>query len=283
MKFVAIDVETANPSFSSICQIGIAGFDGEKLCGEWKTYVNPEDYFHPVNISIHGIDEVTVEGSPTLPEIAETVRQHLNDNITVCHTHFDRAAIRQAFSSYELQMPKCNWLDSACVARRAWKEFSQKGYGLHSLCDFLGYDFVHHDALEDAKAAGFILNSAIKESGLNIEDWLERVKKPINPLSVNIGRDGNSEGPLFGEIVVFTGALEIPRREAADLAAKVGCQVDSRVTKHTTMLVVGEQDIKKLCGHEKSSKHRKAEELIQKGPPIRIIGEEDFKRMTCDE
>ena len=143
MKFVAIDVETANPSFSSICQIGIAQFDGENLCGEWKTYINPEDYFHPVNTSIHGIDEATVEGSPTLPEIADTVRHYLNDNITVCHTHFDRAAIRQAFNSYGLQMPECNWLDSACVARRTWKEFSQRGYGLDNLCGFLGYNFIH--------------------------------------------------------------------------------------------------------------------------------------------
>ena len=31
MVFTAIDVETANPKLSSICQIGIAVFEGEKL------------------------------------------------------------------------------------------------------------------------------------------------------------------------------------------------------------------------------------------------------------
>jgi DNA polymerase-3 subunit epsilon len=41
--------------------------------------------------------------------------------------------------------------------------------------------------------------------------------------------------------------------------------------------VAGDQDIRKLAGHEKSSKQRKAEELMKKGQHIRIIGESDFK------
>ena len=63
------------------------------------------------------------------------------------------------------------------------------------------------------------------------------------------------------------------------MAAKIGCQVESGVTKKTTILVVGNQDIKKLAGHEKSSKHRKAEGLILNGQPIRILGESDFKEL----
>ncbi|GAH70392.1 unnamed protein product, partial [marine sediment metagenome] len=33
-------------------------------------------------------------------------------------------------------------------------------------------------------------------------------------------------------------------------------------------------------GHEKSSKHRKAEELILKGHDIRILSESDFKQLV---
>ncbi len=49
------------------------------------------------------------------------------------------------------------------------------------------------------------------------------------------------------------------------------------VTKHTTLLVVGDQDLRKLNGQEKISKHRKAEQLIAKGQALRILGESDFK------
>jgi len=88
------------------------------------------------------------------------------------------------------------------------------------------------------------------------------------------------QGCFYGEVLVFTGALEIPRREAADIAATIGFQVASGVTKKTTLLVVGDQDIKKLAGHERSSKHRKAEKLIENGIPIRILKESDFKELA---
>jgi hypothetical protein len=66
----------------------------------------------------------------------------------------------------------------------------------------------------------------------------------------------------------------------SDLAAAAGCSVAGGVTTHTTLLVVGDQDIRKLAGHEKSSKHRKAEELIRKGQSIRILGESDFQKIV---
>ncbi|WP_411728474.1 BRCT domain-containing protein [Methyloglobulus sp.] len=118
------------------------------------------------------------------------------------------------------------------------------------------------------------------ETGLTLEQWLDRTAKPINPLSIRpISRSGNPDGPLFGEKLVFTGALSIPRREAADLAAAAGCEVESSVTKHTSVLVVGDQDIARLSGYKKSSKHRKAQDLMAHGQRIRIMGESDFRRL----
>ena len=67
MEFVALDVETANADMASICQIGLARYENGSLVEEWKTYVDPEDYFDGINISIHGIDEATVKGAPPCP------------------------------------------------------------------------------------------------------------------------------------------------------------------------------------------------------------------------
>lgn len=284
MNFVAIDVETANADMASICQIGLVKCENGILSDEWKSYVDPEDYFDGINVSIHGIDESVVRGAPTFSELADTLRSYLEGKVVVCHTHFDRVAMHQAAQRYGVDAPASIWLDSARVARRAWKECAWKGYGLYNVCQILGYDFRHHDALEDAKAAAHILLAAINESGLDVDGWLKRVRQPIDPTAGSsasaIRREGNPEGSLYGEVLVFTGALEIPRREAADLAATIGCQVASGVTKKTTMLVVGDQDIKKLSEHDKSSKNRKAEELIEKGIPIRILKESDFKELV---
>ena len=51
------------------------------------------------------------------------------------------------------------------------------------------------------------------------------------------------------------------------MAAAAGCDVAANVTRKTTMLVVGTQDRSKLKGYAKSTKHRKAETLIERGPP----------------
>jgi DNA polymerase III subunit epsilon len=277
MDFIAIDVETANADMSSICQIGLVYFKEGILCEEWKSYVDPEDFFDAINISVHGIDESTIQDAPRLPEIADILHRFLDDKITVCHTHFDRVSIRKAFDKYGIRHPKNIWLDSARVARRTWKEFAWGGYGLRNICEKLEYKFKHHDALEDAKAAGYIMVTAMQQSCLNLEGWLKRVNQPVSGQVAKLELDVNPEGCLYGEVIVFTGALELKRAEAADMAAKIGCKVESGVTKKTTILVVGNQDIKKLGGHEKSSKHRKAEGLIQNGQPIRILGESDFK------
>ena len=39
MTFVAFDVETANPDYSSICQIGAAQFSNGRLGETWKTLI----------------------------------------------------------------------------------------------------------------------------------------------------------------------------------------------------------------------------------------------------
>ncbi len=282
MNFAAIDVETANSDVSSICQIGIACYQDGLIAEEWKSYIDPEDFFDPINVAIHGIDAMTVAGSPKLPDVSDQLHRFLDNQISVCHTHFDRVAIHQAVEKYRIRSPNCTWLDSARVVRRAWTEFAWRGYGLKSVCDYLGYEFNHHDALEDAKAAGRILLAASDRTGLDLQGWLKRIEQPIDPsTSKPIGREGDPEGPLFGEVLAFTGALEIPRHEAADMAANIGCQVASGVTKKTTILVVGDQDARKLAGHDKSSKHKKAEDLISKGFSIRILRESDFKELVA--
>ncbi|PKO52614.1 MAG: transposase [Betaproteobacteria bacterium HGW-Betaproteobacteria-20] len=280
MDFVAIDVETANSDMASICQIGIAKFSNGVLVEEWVSLLNPEDYFHFINIDIHGIDENDVVDAPKFSDVLYKLKYFMDGSICICHTHFDRVSIAKAFQKYSIQPLNITWLDSARVARRTWEEFAWSGYGLANVCRKIGYEFNHHDALEDAKASGQVVLAAIKESKLDLDMWVKRVKQPINfeysSQGAAIQRIGNPEGDLNGEVVVFTGALQMPRNEAADLASKIGCNVAPGVTKETTLLVVGDQDIAKFAGKEKSAKHIKAEQLIAKGYGIRIIQESDF-------
>jgi DNA polymerase-3 subunit epsilon len=276
MEFVALDLETANADMASICSLGAARFSHGTVVEEYYTLLNPKDYFDPMNISIHGITESAVMGAPNFADIAPELDRLLSGAVVVTHSHFDRVATHQAAERWTITPPACTWLDSARVTRRTWADCAQRGYGLANVCKKIGYTFQHHNALEDAKAAGHVLLAAMSETGLDLPGWLTRVDQPIDPRSAApISRTGRPDGPMHGEVLVFTGALAMTRAQAADLAASIGCDVGRSVTKQTTLLVVGDIDITKLNGQEKSGKHRKAEQL-----GVRIIRETDFMKLV---
>jgi len=165
------------------------------------------------------------------------------------------------------------------VARRAWERFSRSGYGLANLAEEFAIEFEHHDACEDARCAGLILLRAMADTGLTLDEWLEKTSQ-LGASSKLISRSGDPDGPLAGETVVFTGQLStMSRQAAADLAVAAGMVVAGSVTKETSILVVGDADLRKLAGHDKSAKHRRAEQLIRDGALLRIIGETDFRLM----
>ena len=275
MDFVAVDVETANADLASICQIGLVVFERGRVVRTWETLVDPAAPFDPVNESIHGITAEDVRGAPSFRDLYPDLRRALGDGVVASHTAFDRVALTRSVVRDGLDALTCSWLDTARVVRRTWPQCAASGYGLGAVCEMLQIDFDHHRALDDARAAGEILVRAISETGISLDAWTVRVTQPLSG-SGSVARSGNPDGTLAGERIAFTGALSLGRREAADLAAQAGCDVLDAVNKHTTLLVVGDQDATRLVGHEKSSKHRKAEHLIAKGQPLRILTESDF-------
>lgn len=281
MDFIAIDIETANSDMSSICQIGLVKYSNGKIIDTWVTLVNPNDYFDARNIGIHGITEADCKGAPSFEDVFPILDKYINGGVVAHHMPFDRVSINKTITKYDLPILDTQWLDTAKLARRTWLEVKDRGYGLKNLAtNIIGYEFKHHDALEDAKACAVVLCEAMKISNISLDEVITKVSYRVSKSSSKaIPKDGNPDGSLFGENLVFTGSLEIPRKDASIMASELGCSVKSGVTKSTTMLVVGDQDLTKLAGKHKSSKHLKAELLITNGQLIRIMKESDFKLM----
>ena len=276
MTFVAIDVETANQDPASICQIGAVWFADGAIRQTWVTLVDPQDFFSRWNVAIHGITPRAVRGAPTWPHLFGDVEGFLRDQVVVCHTFFDRNAVGRASEKHGLPEVRCTWLDSCRLARQAWPEISGGSYGLANVARTLGIEFRHHDALEDARAAGEIVARAVEESGRGLDEWLARTEWRS---ADRVAREGAAGGPLAGEVLVFTGALSLPRGRAADLAAMAGCSVADSVTTRTTLLVIGEQPLRGSSGDRKTTKHRRAERLIARGQAIRILSEAEFHQL----
>ncbi len=175
--FVAVDVETANPDVSSICQIGIAVVRSSEITELWTQLVDPGDYFHPGNIGVHGITSGMVADSPGFEDIYDKVAEYLEGTV-VSHTFFDRRAIQKACELYGKTLSYKAWIDSAQVARRAWPEkYASGGYNLGNIAGDLEISFNHHDAGEDARVSAEIVLRACSETDFRFEELLKVLQR----------------------------------------------------------------------------------------------------------
>ena len=226
--FVVIDVETACSRVSSICQIGIVGFAGGREIFAYETLLDPRDDFHAFNTHIHGIAAHHVVGQPCFADVHAVVDRHLAGRTTVAHSYFDKGALSAACRVHDRPAIATTWLDSVRVAKRAWPDLPNHKLG--GLARYLGIAHKHHDALSDARAAGWVVIKAIDHTGLSLADWL------APPRKARPAPRAAREGALAGERVVIVGA---PRDgPLAHRLAACGARIMTAMGSTTTMLVV---------------------------------------------
>lgn len=279
-RFIALDVETACSDVASICQIGLACVQPDDQIQTFSMLINPRSRFDPFNVRLHGIGPEHVAQAPGFADALEVLLPLLTQHPLVQHSNFDKQAVNAACRACGIAAPDLQWSDSVAIARRAWPELKGNGgHGLANLKRTLNLRFHHHDAGEDARAAALVVQHAERHLGLSFEDLIKPAGKKTHAPAITMA--GNPSGHLAGSTVVFTGALVLSRSEAAELAARAGMSVKAGVTRQTTHLIVGDQDLSLLAGHARSSKHRKAEDMQAGGHPIQILGESDFRKLVA--
>ena len=93
--------------------------------------------------------------------------------------------------------------------------------------------------------------------------------------------DAEPGNPLFGQTVVFTGQLAMPRPEAKMRSAELGARPESRVTARTSVLVVGDGFVAgDLRSGRLTGKAKRVLELHDRGQAIEVISEGEFLQMV---
>lgn len=308
LDFVAIDFETANQNRSSVCSVGLVKVSGGTKVDEYYSLINPEDYFHPFNIQIHGISEDMVRDAPTYPKLRDTIIEFMEGLPVVAHNApFDTGVIRDVNQKYGLDNFEMNYFCSYALSKSL---LSLDSYKLNSVAKEFQFEFKHHDALDDAKACAVIVtglsnkfmtptvNELIQKAGyknfgyIGVNGWRgfrKTAAKRYPQSDADIMKqlyyppkdELDSNHDLYDKNVVFTGTLlSMTRKDAMQHLVNVGGIPQKSITKDTNFLVLGGQEISKLNSKSKSSKWKKAEELANKGQNIQIIGESDFLRMV---
>ncbi|WP_284769545.1 exonuclease domain-containing protein [Corynebacterium rhinophilum] len=172
LDFVAVDVETANDNWGSICQIGAVRYrDGQETASQsWLCTPPPGlEHFAEINISIHGITAADVEGAMPFGTAAAELFDFIGSDVIVAHNvQFDSSALRSGLLAAGADVPTIPLACSLALSRDASKQgvISVANHKLPTVVKHLGgASFTHHDATEDARAAGNIITALAQRFG----------------------------------------------------------------------------------------------------------------------
>ncbi|WP_235840587.1 exonuclease domain-containing protein [Corynebacterium liangguodongii] len=168
LNFVGFDVETANPSWGSICQMGLVKIiDGREVeRASWLCTPPPGlDEFDPNNVAIHGITADDVADAPPVGERIAQFKEFVGDLPIVAHNaQFDATALREASLATGTKVPTVLFACSLAQSRAA--KLKVKNHRLNTLAEHFGVPLEHHhDAAEDAAACAGIMVGLTRAAG----------------------------------------------------------------------------------------------------------------------
>ena len=168
MIVTSIDFETANYSDASICACGIAVFEDGNLLESKHWLVRPpkgHGWFREDFVECHGIDWQDVRNEPEFPGIApEIVERLTRAELVIAHNaQFDMGKLLGTMQHFGLSCPEFDFLCTLCAARRVWPGLPG-GHGLGMLAAHIGHQFHHHNAQDDAEAAGRVLYAMMRDA-----------------------------------------------------------------------------------------------------------------------
>lgn len=177
MNFIAIDFETANSSRGSVCSVGLVEYEEGKLKKEYYRLVRPkQNYFAPMNVRIHGITKQDVEDALEFDILwHQEMKELVEGKFLVAHNaQFDMGVLRSVLDQYNLPYPMLAYNCTLNISKKTWQ---LPRYNLKTVSDYLGVQFNHHHALEDARVAAEVFLKAGEHLGAsNVHDLVERTQ-----------------------------------------------------------------------------------------------------------
>ncbi|MCV7315907.1 3'-5' exoribonuclease [Mycolicibacillus parakoreensis] len=264
LNYTAIDFETANSRRGSPCSVGLVRVRGGVAVEEIHWLMRPPeglDYFQPYNVRIHGITADMVDDQPRWVDRLPGILNFIGDDVVVAHNaSFDTSVIRGACDADGLPWPHLDYLCTMVLARRA---LQLPSYRLAFVLRALGKTITdHHNALADALAVTDVVRGLstlqkvadLQELALRLGVSPGRIRQMRYTGCISNGRVRRTHtpqpashtapdpgNPLYGRVVVFTGALHSMSRKTAEAECqRIGATVRHSVTKRTNVVVLGD-------------------------------------------
>lgn len=186
MNFTALDFETANGQRNSACSLGLVRVENGKIVESKDWLISPpEMYFHPMNVSIHGITEEDVMNQPSFNYIWEEVEDYLQGEMVIAHNaSFDISVLRACLDTYDIHFPDFDYMCTVQISRNIWP--NMPNHKLNTMAHLFNIPLKHHDALEDTLACAKIAIKACQAMNVHSLDELAQ-KIKIAPGKLHTG------------------------------------------------------------------------------------------------
>lgn len=289
--YTVVDIETTglDPEYCDIIEIAAVRYSEGRKTDEFSSLVKPSD---PVDEYITKLTGITDEMLTDAPDPAAALRDFCSfvgsDLLIGYNVNFDINFLYDKIKLFLSDTFSNPFVDVMRIARRALPGL--KNYKLKTVAAALNAaPSGSHRATVDCETCAAVfeaLKEKIVADGGSLDGFSAHYGKHHLKAS-DITTDGSAfdeSHPLFGKVCVFTGVLEkMQRRDAMQLVADLGGINADNVTKKTDFLILGNNDFCSSIKDGKSTKQKRAEELILKGADLEILSENVFYDLVLDE
>lgn len=163
-RYVAIDFETMTTWRASVCSIGLAVIENNKITDTFYSLVCPpskdENYYCCLT---HGIKYKDVKNYPKFDEIWKQIdEKYIKGSTLIAHNvGFEKSCINSCNETFNTNN-NYNYIDTLKLSRKYLSQLNK--HTLDAVCESLHCDLKnHHNALDDAIACAEIFIKIVKK------------------------------------------------------------------------------------------------------------------------
>ena len=155
--FAAIDFETANRQFTSVCSVGVVVVRDGQVVDTFYSLIQPEpNYYSYWCQQVHGLGHEDTDDAPVFPDVWAQIEPLIEGLPLVAHNKaFDESCLKAVFRCYQMDYPDYDFYCTCLASRRQLKQLpNHQLQTVAAYCDH--YMTNHHNALADAEACAII-------------------------------------------------------------------------------------------------------------------------------
>lgn len=169
-KYVALDFEKMDTMPFSVCSVGVAVIENDKIKDTFYSLICPptksENWYCT---QTHGLHYEDVENAPIFPDVWKKIDKIIGNNPIITHNYGVEKGCIRACNEYYGTNYSYNFICTLSLSRKFLPTLPSKSLDL--VCEALDYHMgTHHNALDDAVASAEIFIRLKNKYGIKDEE-----------------------------------------------------------------------------------------------------------------